>query len=115
MNLLSPERCEQELGFRPNARTFALQLAGDENLYRHLCDGDFVICEHGMSPQHGDLVAVLLNNENTLRSYVARDGESYLIDHQRRKLDPEETLIQGVVVRAVRNLRRKAPLKSRTP
>ncbi len=95
------------LGFTPGPRTFALQVRGDSMVGRHILDGDIVICEHGRTPRHGDVVAALIDHESTLKTFV-REGpraRAWLRAENPaypRLLPAAELVIQGVVVGLVR-------------
>ena len=74
---------------------------------RHIVEGDHVICEHGKTPRDGDIVAALIDNESTLKTFVESRGRPYLKAENPNypKLIPAtELLIQGVVVGMLRNL-----------
>lgn len=94
------------LGIRPSARTFALRVRGESMIGRQICDGDIVICEHGREPRDGDVVAALIDNESTLKTFVRAKGRPWLKAENPRypKLVPAaELVIQGVVVSLLRN------------
>lgn len=93
------------LGIRPTARTFALQVRGDSMIGKHILDGDFVVCEHGVTPKPGDVVAALIDNESTLKTFVRKDRKPYL--RAENPAYPElipaaELVIQGVVAAILR-------------
>ena len=93
------------LNIKPTARTFALQVRGDSMIGRHICDGDFVICEHGLTPRQGDIVAALIDNESTLKTFVREKSRPFLKAENPKypELIPAtELVIQGVVVGLVR-------------
>lgn len=96
------------LGIRATARTFALEVRGDSMVGRHILDGDHVIFEHGIAPRSGDVVAALIDNENTLKTFVVENGKPYLRAENPRypKMIPaEELVIQGVMVGLLRRMR----------
>ncbi len=93
------------LGLRPTARTFALQVRGDSMIGRHVMEGDYVVCEHGMMPNTGDMVAALIDNESTLKTFLTRRNKPYLKAENPKypELIPAtELVIQGVVVAVIR-------------
>ncbi len=93
------------LGIRPSSRTFALQVRGDSMIGRHIVEGDHVVLEHGRTPRPGDVVAALIDNESTLKTYVVEKGKPFLRAENPRypKLVPaEELVIQGVMVALIR-------------
>lgn len=105
----APEGClsvdVDSLGIRPTARTFALQVRGDSMIGRHIVDGDYVILEHGKTPRNGDVVAALIDNESTLKTFVLDNRKPFLKaeNPQYPKLIPaEELVVQGVMVALVR-------------
>ncbi|RME93984.1 MAG: repressor LexA [Verrucomicrobia bacterium] len=115
-----PDECLQEaegcltidvgtLGFKPGPRTFAVRVRGDSMIGRHICDGDLVVLEHGRTPRNGDVVAALIDNESTLKTYVHEKGKKpYLKAENPRysKTYPaEELVIQGVMVALIRKTR----------
>ena len=104
-----PEGCitvdVDTLGLRPTARTFALQVRGDSMVGKHILDGDFVICEHGVTPQAGDVVAALIDSESTLKTFLRRGRKPYLRaenPNYPELIPAAELVIQGVVVAVIR-------------
>lgn len=47
----------ESIGFKPTRNTFALRVAGDSMIGKHICDGDIAVFEHGPEPRHGQIVA----------------------------------------------------------
>jgi repressor LexA len=95
----------ETLGLKPTPRTFALEVRGDSMIGRHILDGDLVVLEHGMTPRNGDVVAALIDNESTLKTFVMERGKTYLRAENPRypKLVPAgELVIQGVMVALIR-------------
>jgi repressor LexA len=95
----------QTLGIKPNARTFALEVRGESMIGKHIMPGDYVILEHGKTPKAGDVVAALIDNESTLKTYVTERGKPFLKAENPKfpKLTPAtELVIQGVMVGLVR-------------
>lgn len=99
------------LGFKPTPRTFALEVRGDSMIGRHIVEGDIVILEHGQTPRHGDVVAALIDNESTLKTYVQRAGRPPHLQAENPRypqLHPvAELVIQGVMVGLVRKCKIK--------
>jgi repressor LexA len=93
------------LGIQPTARTFALEVRGDSMIGRHILDGDCVVLEHGVTPRNGDVVAALIDNESTLKTFVMERGRPYLRAENPKypHLAPaQELVIQGVMVALIR-------------
>ncbi len=97
------------LGIRPTARTFVLEVRGDSMIGRHIVDGDLVVLEHGRTPRNGDVVAALIDNESTLKTFVQERGrQPYLKAENPKypKLYPaNELVIQGVMVGLIRRMK----------
>ncbi len=93
------------LGIQATARTFALQVRGDSMIGRHIVDGDYAIFEHGLTPNHGDVVAALIDNESTIKTFIRTRGKPYLRaeNPQYPRLIPAtELVIQGVMIALMR-------------
>lgn len=93
------------LGIRATARTFALRVRGDSMIGKHILDGDIVVFEHGVTPRTGDVVAALIDNESTLKTFILDRGKPWLRAENPKypKLMPaSELVIQGVMVALVR-------------
>lgn len=93
------------VGIKPTARTFALEVRGESMIGRHILDGDIVVLEHGVTPRNGDVVAALIDNESTLKTFVMEKAKPYLRAENPRfpKLFPAtELVIQGVMVALIR-------------
>jgi len=87
------------IGFKPTANTFALRVAGESMIGKAICDGDLVILEHGLEPNHGQVVAALIDGASTLKTFVLRNGKPCLKAENPKypELIPaEELMIQGV-------------------
>ncbi|MBM3845705.1 MAG: repressor LexA [Verrucomicrobia bacterium] len=95
----------ESTGIRPTARTFALRVRGDSMIGRHIVEGDVVILEHGMTPRPGQVVAALIDNENTLKTYSIHRGKPVLKAENPRYPDlipADELVIQGVMIALIR-------------
>ncbi len=95
----------EALGFQPTRNTFALRVAGDSMLGRHICDGDIVVLEHGPDPRPGQIVAALIDRKSTLKTFVVRNGRPFLKAENPKYPDlipAEELMIQGVFKALIR-------------
>jgi repressor LexA len=94
------------LGVKATPRTFALEVRGDSMIGRHICEGDFVVLEHGRTPRSGDVVAALIDNESTLKTFMQERGKPPHLKAENPKypkLYPAaELVIQGVMVALLR-------------
>jgi repressor LexA len=98
-----PEGCVtvdiNTLGFKPSRTTFAVRVAGDSMIGKHICDGDIAILEHGADPRPGQIVAALIDNKCTLKTYVVKNGKPYLKAENPKYpnlIPSEELVIQGI-------------------
>lgn len=92
------------LGIPRNAKTFALRVRGESMIDAHICSGDTVILEF-REPNHGDIVAALIDGETTLKRFIKKEGQAWL---QAENVDfpdlmpARELVIQGVMVGLLR-------------
>ncbi|HWB06557.1 MAG TPA: transcriptional repressor LexA [Verrucomicrobiales bacterium] len=87
-----------------NAKTFALKVRGDSMTGVSILDGDYVIMDT-RDPKPGDIVAALVDNETTLKTYIIRRGKPCLRAENPRYPDiipGRELVIQGVMVAVLR-------------
>lgn len=66
------------LGIHDRSKAFALRVAGDSMIGRHIVDGDLVLLEREKAPRSGDVIAALIDNESTLKTFVQKDGTTWL-------------------------------------
>lgn len=95
----------ESLGFKPTRNTFALRVAGDSMIGKHICDGDIAVFEHGPEPRHGQIVAALVDRKSTLKTFVVKDGKPFLKAENPKYPDlipSEELVIQGVFKALIR-------------
>ncbi len=72
---------------------------------KHIVSGDLVVLEHGMTPRTGDVVAALIDNESTLKTFVLENGKPYLRAENPNYpalIPAQELVIQGVMIALVR-------------
>ena len=95
----------ETLGIKPTPRTFALEVRGDSMIGKCILDGDLVVLEHGMTPRNGDVVAALIDNESTLKTFLLHRNKPFLRAENPKYPDlipAQELVIQGVLVALVR-------------
>lgn len=95
----------ESIGFKPTRNTFALRVAGESMLGRHILDGDIVVLEHGPEPRNGQIVAALIDGESTLKTYIVKSGKPYLRAENPKYPDlipAQELMIQGVFKALIR-------------
>lgn len=99
----------EALGIRSTPRTFALEVRGDSMEGRHIVEGDLVVLEHGKTPRPGDVVAALIDNESTLKTFMVNRGKPFLRAENVKYPDlipAGELVIQGVMVGLIRKVAR---------
>jgi repressor LexA len=96
------------IGYKPTKNAFALRVAGESMIGKHILDGDFVILEHGPEPRHGEVVAALIDGDCSLKTYVIKAGKPYLKAENPKFPDlipAQELVIQGVFRSLIRPAR----------
>jgi len=94
-------------GITDRSRAFALCVTGDSMVGRQIFDGDIVLLEHEAIPRDGDIVAALIDNESTLKTFVHEGGKVWLRAENPLypRLTPALDLqVQGVVRAVIRFL-----------
>jgi repressor LexA len=92
------------LGISNPNRAFAVRVRGDSMIDAGIFSGDIVVLEQ-KEAKPGDIVAALIDGENTLKRLIKENGRVYLKaeNPDYPNLDPVEKLdIQGVVVSILR-------------
>ena len=103
----APERLRfipTTLGISNPGKAFAVRVRGDSMIDAGIFSGDIVVLEQ-KEAKTGDIVAALIDGENTLKRLVKENGRIYLKAENRDypNLEPMEKLdIQGVVVSVLR-------------
>lgn len=95
----------ESIGFKPSRHAFALQVTGDSMIGRHICDGDIALLEHGPEPRSGQIVAALIDGEVTLKTFVIKNGKTFLRAENPKYPDllpSEELVIQGLLKAIIR-------------
>ncbi|MBU6348215.1 MAG: transcriptional repressor LexA, partial [Actinomycetales bacterium] len=60
---------------------FMLKVKGDSMIDAAICDGDFVVVRQQNTCDNGDIVAALLDDEATVKTFKKRDGHVWLMPH----------------------------------
>jgi len=97
----------ESFGVRDRKMAFALTVKGDSMEGRHIFDGDLVLIEGSVEPEHRNVVAALIDNEVTLKTFLRRDGEVWLHAENPNHSDPIPgwgLQIQGVARAVIRVL-----------
>ena len=85
---------------------FMLKVKGDSMIDAAICDGDFVVVRQQPTCDNGDIVAALLDDEATVKTFKKRDGHVWLMPHN-PAYEPilgDHALIMGKVVSVLRKV-----------
>jgi repressor LexA len=85
---------------------FMLRVSGDSMIDAAICDGDWVVVRRQQSANNGDIVAALLNDEATVKTFRQRDGHTWLLP-QNTQYEPilgDHATVMGKVVSVLRTL-----------
>lgn len=83
---------------------FMLKVAGDSMIDAAIADGDWVVVRRQNSANNGDIVAALLDDEATVKTFRQRDGHTWLLP-QNTNYEPilgDHATIMGRVVSVLR-------------
>jgi repressor LexA len=85
---------------------FMLKVAGDSMIDAAICDGDWVVVRRQNVAQDGDIVAALLEDEATIKTFRRRDGHVWLMPHNPAytPIDGDRATVMGKVVSVMRRL-----------
>ena len=85
---------------------FLLKVVGDSMIDAAICDGDWVVVRQQPDAENGDIVAALINDEATVKTYKRRDGHLWLMPHNPAyaPILGDEASIMGKVVSVLRRL-----------
>jgi repressor LexA len=85
---------------------FMLRVSGDSMVDAAICDGDWVVVRRQNAAQNGDIVAALLDDEATVKTFRQRDGHTWLLP-QNSAYEPilgDQATVMGKVVTVLRAL-----------
>jgi repressor LexA len=54
---------------------FLLRVKGDSMIGAHIQDGDLVVVEENPSPENGDIVVALIDDETTMKRFFLEEGK----------------------------------------
>lgn len=85
---------------------FMLEVHGDSMIDAAICDGDFVVVREQRTAVNGDIVAALLDDEATVKTYRNDHGHLWLIPYNPAysPIDGTHATIMGKVVTVLRKL-----------
>jgi repressor LexA len=85
---------------------FMLRVSGDSMVDAAICDGDWVVVRRQPTAENGDIVAALLDDEATVKTFRQRNGHTWLLP-QNTRYEPivgDHAVIMGKVVSVMRSL-----------
>ena len=85
---------------------FLLKVVGDSMIDAAICDGDWVVVRQQPNADNGDIVAAMLDNEATVKTYKRTDGHLWLLPHNPAfdPIDGDHATILGKVTAVLRRL-----------
>jgi len=85
---------------------FMLEVKGDSMIDAAICDGDWVVVRRQNACEDGDIVAALLEDEATVKTFRRRDGRVWLMPHNPAyaPIEGDRATIMGKVVSVLRRL-----------
>jgi len=85
---------------------FTLEVRGDSMIDAAICDGDWVVVRQQPNADNGDIVAALLDNEATVKTFKRQPGQVWLMPHNPAydPIDGNHATILGKVVAVLRRL-----------
>ena len=85
---------------------FMLRVVGDSMIDAAICDGDWVVVRQQNSADNGDIVAALLDDEATVKTFKRSDGHVWLMPHNPAytPILGDHATVMGKVVTVLRRL-----------
>ncbi len=85
---------------------FLLNVVGDSMVEAAICDGDWVVVRRQPDAVNGDIVAALLDDEATVKTFKRRDGHVWLLPHNAafEPIDGDQAQILGKVAAVLRRI-----------
>ena len=85
---------------------FLLEVKGDSMIEAAICDGDWVVVRQQPTAVNGDMVAALLDNEATVKTFKRKDEQVWLLPHNPAydPIDGNHATILGKVVAVLRRI-----------
>lgn len=85
---------------------FLLNVVGESMIDAAICDGDWVVVRRQPDAVNGDIVAAMLDDEATVKTFKRRDGKVWLLPHNEtfEPIDGSNAQILGKVVAVLRRV-----------
>jgi repressor LexA len=83
---------------------FLLKVKGDSMLDAAICDGDWVVVRQQQTANNGEIVAAMLDEEATVKTFKQKDGHTWLLPRNSayEPIVGDQALILGKVVAVMR-------------
>ena len=85
---------------------FLLKVVGESMIDAAICDGDWVVVRQQQTAENGDVVAALIEEEATVKTFKQRDGHTWLLPRN-SAFEPilgDQAVILGKVVAVLRTV-----------
>jgi repressor LexA len=85
---------------------FLLKVVGDSMIEAAICDGDWVVVRQQPTADNGDIVAAMLDNEATVKTFKRQDGHLWLMPQNEAfsPIDGDHATILGKVTAVLRKI-----------
>ena len=85
---------------------FLLKVVGDSMVDAAICDGDWVVVHQQSHADNGDIVAAMLDDEATVKTFKRTDGHVWLLPHNPafEPIDGDHATVLGKVTAVLRRL-----------
>ncbi|MDQ6715120.1 MAG: transcriptional repressor LexA [Actinomycetota bacterium] len=85
---------------------FLLKVIGDSMVDAAICDGDWVVVRQQPNADNGDIVAAMLDNEATVKTFKRRGAKIWLMPHNAAysPIDGDDATILGKVTAVLRRI-----------
>jgi repressor LexA len=85
---------------------FLLKVVGDSMVDAAICDGDWVVVRQQPTADNGDIVAAMLDNEATVKTFKRKNGKVWLLPHNPDfdPIDGDHATILGKVTAVLRRV-----------
>ncbi|PSL04244.1 SOS-response transcriptional repressor LexA [Haloactinopolyspora alba] len=85
---------------------FMLRVAGDSMVDAAICDGDWVVVRQQPVAENGEIIAAMIDNEATVKTYRRRDGHVWLLPHNEayEPIPGDDAVVLGRVVAVMRRI-----------
>ncbi len=89
-----------------DGQLFLLEVRGDSMIDAAICDGDYVVVRQEQTAENGDIVAALIGDEATVKTFQRKDGNVWLLPHNDAydPIDGNRATILGKVTAVLRRV-----------